>query len=150
VFDTNTLGTIAMTQAVLPQFRQRRAGVVINVTSAVTLKSLPLLAVYTASKAAVDAFTASVALELKPFNVRVNLVLPGRAPDTRFAENARPMLQDSIPQAYAELAQSVFAQWAQDSTITQVQDVAEAVWRVANDADSPLRVAAGADALQWM
>jgi NAD(P)-dependent dehydrogenase (short-subunit alcohol dehydrogenase family) len=150
VFDTNTLGTIAMTQAVLPQFRQRRAGVVINVTSAVTLKSLPLLAVYTASKAAVDAFTASVALELKPFNVRVNLVLPGRAPDTRFGENARPMLQDSIPQAYAELAQSVFAGWAQDSTITQVQDVAEAVWRVANDADSPLRVAAGADALQWM
>ena len=38
VFETNTLGTIAMTQAVLPQFRQRRAGVVINVTSSVTLE----------------------------------------------------------------------------------------------------------------
>jgi NAD(P)-dependent dehydrogenase (short-subunit alcohol dehydrogenase family) len=38
IFETNTLGTIALTQAVLPQFRQRKAGVVVNVTSSVTLK----------------------------------------------------------------------------------------------------------------
>ncbi|WP_354678672.1 SDR family NAD(P)-dependent oxidoreductase, partial [Cupriavidus plantarum] len=49
LFDTNTLGTIAMTQAFLPQFRERRAGVIVNVTSSVTLRPLPLLAVYTAS-----------------------------------------------------------------------------------------------------
>ena len=61
VFETNTLGTIAMTQAVLPQFRAKQSGTVINVTSTVTLKSLPLLAVYTASKAAVNAFTESLA-----------------------------------------------------------------------------------------
>src|SRR5690606_13705307 len=57
VFETNTLGTIAMTQAVLPRFRERRSGVVVNVTSSVTLVPLPLLSVYTASKAAVNAFT---------------------------------------------------------------------------------------------
>ncbi len=60
VFETNTLGTIAMTQAVLPQFRERGAGVIVNVTSSVTLRPLPLLAVYTASKAAVNAFTESL------------------------------------------------------------------------------------------
>ena len=49
VFETNTIGTIALTQAVLPQFRQRRAGVVVNVTSSVTLKALPLLSAYRAS-----------------------------------------------------------------------------------------------------
>ncbi len=89
VFETNTLGTIAMTQAVLPQFRQRKAGTVVNVTSSVTLKSLALLSVYTASKAAINAFTESLALELQPFNIRVSLVLPGRAPETRFGENAQ-------------------------------------------------------------
>ena len=89
VFDTNTLGTIAVTQAVLPQFRQRRAGVIVNVTSSVTLMPLPLLSVYTASKAAVNAFTESLAVELQQFNVRVSLVLPGRAPETRFGENAQ-------------------------------------------------------------
>ena len=45
VFETNTFGTMAMTQAILPQFRQRMAGVVINVTSTVTLKPLHLLSV---------------------------------------------------------------------------------------------------------
>jgi short-subunit dehydrogenase len=59
IFETNTFGTMAMTQAVLPQFRERQSGVVINVTSSVTLKPLPLLSVYTASKAAVNAFTES-------------------------------------------------------------------------------------------
>ena len=38
LFETNTLGTIAMTQAVLPQMRERRAGVVVNVSSSVTLR----------------------------------------------------------------------------------------------------------------
>ncbi|NWD77449.1 SDR family oxidoreductase [Pseudomonas gingeri] len=145
VFETNTLGTIAMTQAVLPQFRQRKAGTVVNVTSSVTLKSLALLSVYTASKAAINAFTESLALELQPFNIRVSLVLPGRAPETRFGENAQARIL--IPEAYANLAQSVFAQWAQSSEVTLSRDVAEAVWRAATDPAAPLRMVAGADAL---
>lgn len=145
IFETNTLGTMAMVQAVLPQFRQRRAGVVVNVTSSVTLKSLPLLAVYTASKAAVNAFTESLALELEQFNVRVSLVLPGRAPETSFGENAKSRIQ--IPEAYAELAQNVFAAWGQSFEVTRSVDVAEAVWRAANDPAAPIRIAAGADAV---
>jgi NAD(P)-dependent dehydrogenase (short-subunit alcohol dehydrogenase family) len=150
VFETNTLGTMAVTQAVLPQFRHRKAGVVVNVTSSVALKPLPLLSVYTASKAAVNAFTESLALELEQFNVRVRLVLPGRAPDTRFGENARSRIQSQggFPEAYAGLAQSVFAGWEQESSaITRSLDVAEAVWRAANDPSCPVRIAAGADAV---
>ncbi|USX17813.1 SDR family oxidoreductase [Oxalobacteraceae bacterium OTU3REALA1] len=147
IFDTNTLGTIAMTQAVLPQFRQRKAGAVINVTSAVTLLPLPLLSVYTASKAAVNAFTESLALELEQFNVRVNLVLPGRAPETRFGENARPHMEGAIPEAYAGMAQEVFSAWAEQTAATRALDVAEAVWRAANDPSSPRRICAGADAV---
>ncbi len=44
IFKANTFGTMAMTQAVIPQFRQRQTGVVVNVTSSVTLRALPLLA----------------------------------------------------------------------------------------------------------
>ena len=43
VFETNTLGTIAMTQAVLPQFRERRAGVIVNVSSSVIILYMALL-----------------------------------------------------------------------------------------------------------
>lgn len=74
VFETNTFGTIALTQAVLPQFRERRAGVIVNVTSSVTFKALPLLSVYTGSNAAVNAFTESLALELEQFGIRVRIV----------------------------------------------------------------------------
>jgi len=150
VFETNTLGTMAMMQAVLPGFRARKGGVVVNVSSSVTLKPLPLLSVYTASKAAVNAFTESVALELEEFNVRVRIVLPGRAPETRFGENARARMQGAggFPDAYAALAQSVFAGWAQDtSEPTHMTDVVEAVWRAATDPSCPMRIPAGADAV---
>lgn len=149
IFETNTFGTIAMTQALLPQFRERKSGLIVNVTSSVTLKSLPLLSIYTASKAAVNAFTESLAHELAPFNVRVCVVLPGRSPETRFAANAQAMMQ-GIPAAYSDLAQRVFANFAQSSDpVTYSQDVAEAIWRAANDLTSPLRIPAGADAIEW-
>lgn len=151
VFETNTFGTMAMTQAVLPQMRARQAGVIINVTSSVTLKPLPLLSVYTASKAAVNAFTESLALELEQFNVRVKLVLPGRAPTTSFGANAQPRMQGAIPEAYAAMAQNVFAGWAQSTEeVTQAIDVAQAVWQAATDPAAPMRIAAGADAVALM
>ncbi|WP_263263273.1 SDR family oxidoreductase [Pseudomonas sp. RIT-PI-S] len=151
VFETNTLGTIAMTQAVLPQFRQRQAGVIVNVTSSVTLKALPLLSVYTGSKAAVNAFSESVALELAPFGIRVSVVLPGRAPTTRFGENARRLMENSVPPAYAAFTQQVFEAVRDTATpTTDAQDVAEAVWRAVTDPAAPLRIAAGADAVALM
>lgn len=146
LFETNTLGTIAMTQAVLPQLRQR-GGVVVNVTSAVTLAPFALLSAYTASKAAVNAFTESLALELEPFGVRMRLVLPGRAPATRFGENARPRMEGAIPEAYAAIAQKVFAGWSESTEVTHAQDVAEAVWRAVTDPACPMRLPAGADAI---
>ena len=150
IFETNTFGTIALTQAVLPQFRQRRAGVIVNVTSSVTLKALPLIAAYRASKAAVNAFTESMALELEQFGVRVRLVLPGRAPNTRFGENARARMLGFDHEAYAGLAKQVIAHLQDTSSpLTQAQDVAEAVWRAATDPSSPMHIPAGADAEAW-
>ncbi|HCH39074.1 MAG TPA: short-chain dehydrogenase/reductase [Enterobacter sp.] len=148
IFETNTLGTLAMTRAVLPQFRQRRSGVIVNVTSAVTLQPLPLLAVYTASKAAVNAFTESLAIELAPFNIRVGLVLPGRSPATRFGENAQRIM-GSIPAEYAALSERVF-QGMQDAhaSVTLPEDVAKAIWQMATDPDTPIRLPAGEDARQ--
>ena len=149
LFETNTLGTFAMTQAVLPQMRERQSGVIINVTSSVTFKALPLLSIYTATKAAVNAFTASLAIELAPLGIQARIVLPGRAPDTRFGENAQA-ISTEIPEAYTELAQQMMAGFQQSNEpLTQSQDVAEAVWRAATDPDCPLRLPAGADALQW-
>jgi NAD(P)-dependent dehydrogenase (short-subunit alcohol dehydrogenase family) len=147
VFETNTFGVMALTQAVLPQLRARRSGVVINVTSSVTLAPMPLAAVYTASKMAVEGFTASLAFELEAFGVRVKLVEPGYGPTTRFGANSGTRLEGLIPEAYRSFAEPVFAAFAQPAAVTRESDVAEAVWRAANDTSRTLRYPAGADAV---
>ncbi|CAN7706102.1 SDR family oxidoreductase [Duganella sp. Dugasp56] len=147
VFETNTFGVMAVTQALLPQFRERRAGVVVNVTSSATLAPLPMVAVYTASKMAIEGFTASLAHELAAFDVRVKLVEPGYGPTTAFSSNTGPRLEGLIPPAYAPFAQSVFAAFTSPAAVTTEADVAEAVWRAASDATGQLRFPAGADAV---
>ena len=147
VFETNTFGVMAMTQAVLPQLRARRSGVVVNVTSSATLAPMPLVAVYTASKMAVEGFTASLAHELADFDVRVKLVEPGYGPTTGFTRNSGSRMDGLIPEAYAPYAQRVLASYGQPAVFTKESDVAEAVWRAANDATGQLRFPAGPDAV---
>jgi NAD(P)-dependent dehydrogenase (short-subunit alcohol dehydrogenase family) len=147
VFETNTFGVMAMTQAVLPQFRARRSGAVVNVTSSATLAPMPMVAVYTASKMAIEGFTASLALELESFNVRAKLVEPGYGPTTRFASNTGSRMERLIPAAYAPFAERIFASLAQPAAVTTESDVAEVVWRAANDATGQLRFPAGPDAV---
>lgn len=147
IFETNTFGVMAMTQAVIPQFRARKAGVVINVTSSVTLAPMPLASAYTASKQAIEGFTGSLAHELRAFNVRVKLVEPGYGPTTRFAQNTDVRIEDLIPEAYASFAGPVFEAYANPDMVTREIDVAEAIWRAANDVSPQLRFPAGADAV---
>jgi NAD(P)-dependent dehydrogenase (short-subunit alcohol dehydrogenase family) len=147
IFETNTFGVMAMTQAVLPQLRARRSGVVVNVTSSATLAPMPLVAAYTASKTAIEGFTASLAHELHGFGVRVKLVEPGYGPSTRFTQNVQAPIEDTIPAAYAPFAHSVLSAFGQPAAVTTEADVAEAVWRAANDVSGQLRFPAGADAV---
>lgn len=151
LFDTNMLGTLSVMRAYLPTFRERRSGTIINVTSAVTLKPLPLVSVYRASKAAVDALTASLAVEMEPFGVRVHMVLPGRSPATSFGENAAERIRGADNQDYAPMIQEMMSGFQDnEGPVTHAGDVAEAVWEAATDPDAALRIAAGDDAVKWM
>ena len=108
----------------------------------------PWVAVYTASKMAIEGFTASLAFELEAFDVRLKLVEPGYGPTTRFTSNTGPRMEGLIPEAYAPLAQRIFASMARGATaVTTESDVAEVVWHAANDATGQLRFPAGADAV---
>jgi NAD(P)-dependent dehydrogenase (short-subunit alcohol dehydrogenase family) len=147
VFETNTFGVMAMTQTVLPQMRARRSGVVVNVTSSVTLTPMPLAAAYTASKMAIEGFTGSLAHELEAFNVRVKLVEPGYGPSTRFTRNVGSRMDGVFPEAYAAVTNPIMASFAQVTMVTKESDVAEAVYRAANDVSGQLRFPAGADAV---
>ena len=147
LFETNTLAVIAMTQAVVPQMRARGSGVIVNVTSSATLAPMPLASVYTASKAAIEGFTGSLAHELGAFGVRAKLVEPGYGPSTRFSQNTDLKIEDVIPPAYAEFAGPILAAFAEPGLVTTETDVADAVWRAANDTSGQLRFPAGPDAV---
>jgi NAD(P)-dependent dehydrogenase (short-subunit alcohol dehydrogenase family) len=150
LFETNTFGTIAVTQAVLPQMRERKSGVVVNVTSSATLKPLPLVGIYRAAKAAVNAFSESLAIELEPFGVRVRIVLPGSSGETRFRETAGAQLRGMEDEVYGEFMRQAIARMRESTGPgTRAKDVAEAVWRAATDPSAAMRIPAGADAEQW-
>ena len=147
VFETNTLGVMAMTQAVIPQMRHRRSGTIINVTSSVTLAPMPLAAAYTASKQAIEGFTGSLAHELAHFRIGAKLVEPGYAPTTRFSQNSSVPVENLIPDAYADFAKPIFEAFAQPAMTTKESDVAEAVWAAVHDTTGQLRFPAGPDAV---
>lgn len=150
IFETNTFGTFEMIRAVLPQMREKRSGVIVNVSSSVTLKPLPLLPVYTASKAAVNAYTECLALELAPLGIRTCIVLPGQAPATSFGSNARKLMSEAkaAPQAYKPFVEQVMGAFVQNAAQepTRPDDVVQAIWRAVTDADCPLKLPAGSDA----
>ena len=81
-----------MMQAVLPGMRDRQGGVIVNVSSSTTIKPLPLLSIYRASKAAINALTESAALELAQFGIRARVVVPGSAPGTSFGSSAQEQI----------------------------------------------------------
>jgi len=62
-------------------------------------------------------------------------------------ENTGSRLEGLIPEAYAPSAQSFFTAFTQPAAVTTASDVAEVVWRAANDASGQLRFPAGADAV---
>ena len=152
IFETNTFSTVAMMQAVLPGMRDRRAGVIVNVSSSTTVKPHPLLSIYRASKAAVNALTEAAALELAEFGIRARVVLPGAAPGTSFGTTARGQVAASggFSETYAGFVQQTMAamqQHADSGAVTTAQDVAEAVFRAATDPDCPMILPCGADAI---
>jgi NAD(P)-dependent dehydrogenase (short-subunit alcohol dehydrogenase family) len=150
VFETNTFGVMATTRAVLPQFRERGSGAVVNVTSSVVLGHMPLTAVYKASKMAVEGFTASLALELAPFGVQAKTVEPGACLTTNFGETALDgdSLEEAVPEPYLPWAEKVMSGFMNQDLFTEESDVAETVWRAVHDTTGPLRFPAGPDAIR--
>lgn len=150
LFETNTFGAFEVIRSVLPQMRARGAGVIVNVSSSVTMKPLPLLPIYTASKAALNAYTECLALELAPLGIQVRLVLPGQAPATQFGQNAMALMAEAEgpPEAYKAFTDEVMVALRANAANepTRPEDAVTAIWRAVTDPTCPLRLPAGRDA----
>jgi NAD(P)-dependent dehydrogenase (short-subunit alcohol dehydrogenase family) len=76
-FETNFFGVIAVTQAILPFMRKQRSGKIINMSSISGRFGFPGLSAYVASKHALEGYSESLRLELKPFRIEIVLIEPG-------------------------------------------------------------------------
>ena len=92
IFHTNVKGNIFCTQVAATQMMKQEEGKIILVASIVAVVGEPLLSVYTASKGAILSFTRSAALELAPYQIKVNCVLPG----TTVTDMSRDVLADPV------------------------------------------------------
>jgi NAD(P)-dependent dehydrogenase (short-subunit alcohol dehydrogenase family) len=77
VLNTNVIGIIRTTQAVLPHMRAQKSGTIINISSIGSESGLPYRGLYSASKAAVDRITEALRIELAPFGIQACYVQPG-------------------------------------------------------------------------
>ena len=146
LFETNTFGVFAMCRAIIPQMRKQGGGVIVNVTSSVTIGIMPLVAIYAASKCAVEGFTESLSYELEGFDIKARLVEPGYAPTTNFTANGGPRMQGLIPADYGSFAQSCFEKMADYPTpYCTEMEVAEAAFAAATEDGGKIRYPAGAD-----
>ncbi len=94
IFHTNVKGNIFCTQVAAAQMMKQRKGKIILCASIVAVVGEPLLSVYTASKGAILAYTRAAAVELAPYQINVNCVLPG----TTKTDMSKDVLADPVIQ----------------------------------------------------
>ena len=109
VFDINVFGLIRMTNAVLPHMRARRSGRVINVSSVLGLIPSPFMAVYAATKHAVEGYSESVDHELREHGVRMLLVEPGYTSTSFETSSLSPDAPLPVYEAQREISRDVLA-----------------------------------------
>ena len=137
VFDINVFGLIRMTKAVLPHMRAQGSGRVINISSVVGFIPMPYMAIYAASKHAVEGYSESLDHEVREHGVRVLLIEPGW---TKTGLDVNSVQPDSPLQIYAgqrHIAEKLIAQSVNDGE--DPATVAKAVVAAATDKKPKLR-----------
>jgi NAD(P)-dependent dehydrogenase (short-subunit alcohol dehydrogenase family) len=129
--ETNVLGSLALTQAVVPLMKRAGGGSIVMINSMIVRDVLPTMASYAASKGALLAATQGIARELGPYRIRVNSVLPGyiwgATLEGYFAAQARQ--RGVEPRAiYDEVAAKIALGW-----IPHSEEIAGAVLFFASD-----------------
>jgi NAD(P)-dependent dehydrogenase (short-subunit alcohol dehydrogenase family) len=144
IFETDYFGAIRMIRAVLPQMRERGSGTIVNITSLAGRLASGGSGQYCASKFALEAASECLAIEVRPYGIRVTIIEPGVIATPIFSKGQPPNL-DGNPYAVPLRRMLKFFE-AQLSQPTQPEAVA-AVVQEAIESDSPkLRHIVGKDA----
>ncbi|SDH20759.1 SDR family oxidoreductase [Mucilaginibacter gossypii] len=145
-FNTNVIGLLDVTRAVLPHFRSHKGGTIINISSIGGKMSFPLGALYHGTKFAVEGISEALSYELEQFGAKIKIVEPG-AIATDFAGRSLDFSNDESLTEYQWLVGKInegmpaFFENASPASL-----VAEVIYQAATDGTIKLRYTAGDDA----
>jgi len=143
--DTNLLGVIRTTQAFIPYFRERKAGLFITTTSIGGHAAFPFNSVYHATKWALEGWSESMAFELSKFGIGIKTVAPGGI-KTDFQTRSLVMAQHPAYDALVAKALAFYRSPERAKGYSTAEQIAEVVYEAATDGKTQLRYLAGEDA----
>jgi short-subunit dehydrogenase len=149
-FEVNVFGAIAMTRAVLPGMRKRRAGHILNITSMGGFVAFPGVSLYCGSKFALEGISEALGKELKPLGIHVIAVEPGMF-RTDFAGRSLTRVERSIPDYDAVFAPLRETRKQRDGQ--QAGDpikAAEAMLKILDVPNPPAHLLLGPDAYKFV
>ena len=147
-FEVNCFGTLNLTKAMLPHFRQRKAGHILNVSSVGGFTAFPGTGIYCATKFAIEGYSEALAKEIAPLGIKLTLVEPG-AFRTEFAGDSLATPDEQIAD-YEETAHK-FVKMQEEMSGEQPGDpdkAAQAMIKVVDSDNPPMRLVLGEDALK--
>lgn len=143
-FSVNVFGVMDVIKAILPHFREKQAGLIINITSQGGRVTFPTCSLYHSTKFAMEGFSESLAYELLSQNISVKIIEPGST-ESNFFGAVSMAANDSIT-AYQEFDKIALDNWYKNDTMTSTTtDIAEVIYEAASDNKDQLRYMAGVD-----
>jgi len=146
-FSVNLFGTMEITRALLPHFRQQKNGNIITITSGVGRVTVPLVSIYAASKFALEGFCESLSFELASQNIKVKIIEPGNIA-TNFEQTTKSNFATDEKlidySDYLEKMDEVFAAIYSGGG-SSADDVAAEIFKAATDETNILRYVIGSD-----
>lgn len=144
-FETNVLGLIWLTQAVIPIMRKQKSGHIIQLSSVLGVIALPTLGIYSASKFAVEGLTESLAAEVAGFGIKVTLVEPNGY-ETDFAASSAVQ---SKPLPQYDVVRTALQEGNKEEDYGVPAATSEAVLKLVDAENPPLRLLLGKAGVQW-
>lgn len=149
LYDVDVFGVMNVTREILPHFREKGAGVIINITSLGGLIGMPLSSFYSSAKFAVEGFSESIRFELYKLGIKVKIVEPG-AVKTKFADNSILVRKDDVPTYKQMIEKRLSAYDKRRDSLNEPNVISKVIYKAATDGNSRLRYIAGNDAkLFW-
>ena len=147
-FNTNVIGLLETTKAILPHMRKNRSGMIVNISSIGGKMTFPLGSLYHGTKFAVEGISEALHFELKPLGIKVKIVEPGMI-KTDFAGRSFDFQNDESLEEYREIVNTLMAGFQSPELANNASEpevVAEVIWQAVTDERSTLRYTAGEDA----